>query len=192
MSGQTTEPPRAAAHWADDIAARVGTYGNGQWLPGLGAWLAMKGLDWLPDPLEDTHARRGTPASSSSGEADEPEKVDIPVPTRGVQLVFYAMPSYTKAPKKARLHHIVLDSATFNAALIGQHKLDGALPFSLDIRAETPAGAAEKLKTSDVVRNGESISYFLDDNRVVAIDFKAGMSGIKQVMVVRLWKPIEF
>jgi hypothetical protein len=32
MSGETTKTPHTAAQWADDIAARVGTYGNGLWL----------------------------------------------------------------------------------------------------------------------------------------------------------------
>ncbi|MDR1424478.1 MAG: hypothetical protein LBI92_07735 [Azoarcus sp.] len=192
MNDKTTETPRTAAHWADDIAAHVGTYGNGLWLPGLSAWLSMPGLDWLPNPLEEAAAQGGASADADNDEEDEPERVDVPVPTRGVQLVFYAMPSYAKAPEKMRLHHIVLERAIFNATLIGQHHLDGALPFSLDIRTETPASAAEKLKSDDVTKREASISYFLDDNRVVAIDFKAGLSGIRQVMIVRLWKPIEF
>lgn len=190
MSDKATDTPRSTAQWADDIAAHVGTYGNGLWLPGLGAWLSLKGLDWLPNPLEETQ-EQGSARESSGGE-DEPKKVDVPVPTRGVQLVFYAMPSYAKAPEITRLHHIVLDRAIFNAELIEQYHVNGALPFALDMRSETPEAAAQKLRTNDVVKNGTSISYFLDDNRVVAIDFKAALSGIRYVTVIRLWKPVEF
>lgn len=173
MSG----PSPTAQQWADAIAARVGTYGNGHWWPPLGAWLNLPGLQWLPQ-------------ASGAG------RVTIQSADRAVSLVLYALPTHDRAPEHARLHHIVLDAVRFDAAQVRQHPDAAALPFALDANGETPASAGRKF-TGAVMFQGRgaraaTISWTLNDSRVVELQFQDGMQALVAVQVVKLWKPEQF
>lgn len=166
------------ARWADAIAARVGTYGNGLWLPTLGKWLGFTGTAWLPNPPEEN------------------QRVIVPAPIRALQLELYALPSYEQAVRRTRLHHIVLDRAAFNAEMAEQRPLEAALPFGLDAAQETPESAGVKLGGQTPLYRGkgddaDTASWELDDNRVVELVFRTQATGIKRIQIVRLWRPVQ-
>ncbi|MDR1424180.1 MAG: hypothetical protein LBI92_06225 [Azoarcus sp.] len=167
------------ARWADAIAARVGTYGNGPWLLELGKWLGLAGKDWLPD---------------SSGD----ERVTVPAPVRAIQIELCTLPSHGQAPPQSRLNHIVLDRVFFNGEMAAQRPHEAALPFGLDAKENTPASVEAKLgHGASVLYRGKGekagiVSWELDDNRVVEVRFRTQAKGIGQVQIVRLMKAVQF
>jgi hypothetical protein len=171
---------KSPAEWADAIAARVGTYGNGLWLPELGEWLGFVGTTWPP----------------AFPEKDE-QVTKIPVPVRALQLELYALPSYRQASPRTRLHHIVLKRVIFDAETVVRHPQEAALPFGLDAEQDTPALAEEKLGNPGILYQGKGkdagvMSWELNDNRVVEVIFQTQSAGIRRVQMVRLWSPIQF
>ena len=165
------DTPIDPAGWADAIAARVNTFGLGLWFKDLEGWLGLDGQTWLPQSVDDGH-------------------LDLPVPLRGLQLRLYALDTYTRAPEPFRMHHIVLERAHFDARAAAERPQTCALPFGLDPRLTTPDSAEATLKPNEVATGrsdaGPSVSYFLDDHRVVGVDFLPGSQGIETVTVVRL------
>ena len=164
-------------HWANAIAQRVGTYGNGAWLDALGQWLEVSGAPWLPE-------------SSTDGQ------VSVAAPKRAVQLMFHALPTYDTAPTRSRAHHVVLAEALFDAEEIARRAQWAALPFELDALNETPESATAKLASTDISRgrgrDAVRMSWFLDDQRVVELHFLDGHKGLRRVHIARLWKPVQF
>ncbi len=173
-----TKPPviirSPQRRWADAIAARVNAYGLGPWLVELGAWIGLDEAPWLPQSPEDGH-------------------LDIPSPLRALQLRVYALDSFTRAPKRFRLNHVVLERVAFNARMVAEHPDTCALPFGLDPRTATAqaieAILAPREVKPDPQRHAHRVCYTLDDGRVVGVDFARGGSGIEYVHVLRPAKP---
>lgn len=171
----TATVPRLQAKpavWVDSIVARVGCYGIGQWLQGLGRWCGFDSDLWLPDP-------------------EEAKRVTVPVPARGLQLQLRALDTFAAVARQHRIQHIALEGVVFNAAIVSANPDRCALPWALD-SDDQPEQATARLRCDDTtrVRQHDTLfqSWFLDDGRVVEgrYDARGAELRLSHLALVRL------
>ena len=160
------EAPLPPTTWANAIADRVGRYGLGQWFAPLGQWLELPAdLRWLPQSC-----------------ADGPQVV--PAARRAVQLYLTPLPTFATALPRFRRHHVVLDSAWFNARMVRERPDECALPFGLDALADTPERVADRLATpaltpaADENHPPQTCAYVLPEGRWAHVCFEPAPGGI--------------
>lgn len=172
MTAYRSQPATPAA-WADAIAQRIGHYGLGQWFKPLGQWLDLPAdLRWLPQSC-----------------ADGPQQV--PAMLRGLQLSVRPLPTFDAAPKPFRLHHVLLETAWFNARLVRERPDACALPLGLDT-TDTPERAAKRLavRARDVASSSspepDTLEFLLPGDALVRITFEPSGAGIRWVKLSKL------
>jgi len=150
--------------WSNELALRVGCREMGGWLQELGQWLGAP-ADFLPTRAGPFHELKN-PAKGIGVQLHDPEPQDGGITSREAWV----------------LYNVEIEAEKIK------------LPFDLDPLRDTPdrcrtklsdnARIAKRLTTNDLK---PSVTYYLDDARVVAVQFKRGLVGIQLVRLARLF-----
>ncbi len=156
------------ANMANEIATRVNRFG-------IGAWLAA-----LPPRI----------GSGPVPKLDAGQTEDLRAP--GLVLRLGRAASRTAGASAIPLDEVVIERASFDGAGL-------ELPFGLYMARETPASAAAKLSADTaggdpaaVAAGDRRISHVLDNALVAEVAFRSGMTGIEQILIVRLGSPYRY
>lgn len=153
----------AAQVWSDELAEIVGCTGISGWLSQLGPWLGFAADAFPPK----------SPMRFAEFENEE----------KGIRLMLH-YPFWDRAtscdPENWTVHWFRCDAYR------------APLPFGLDATRETPASARAKLcdDIADFPRL-RTVTHYLEDARVVSVEFKPDYVGIAGVTMTRLGNPVK-
>ena len=166
MSRFDPRPESAVAGqvWSDELADLVYCTGVASWLAQLGPWLGFDADTFPPK----------NPLRFAEFESQE----------KGIKIVlhypFWERGSFCE-PQNWTIHQ--LDYDAYHAPL----------PFGLDALRETPQSARAKLSEDTAsFPDRWTVTHYLNDARVVAVEFRRGWVGIAAVHMTRLGGAVPY